>query len=681
MFTTMLEYVSTLFPFRAYEFVILLFSSLLSDVITRVLCGGSKEKEHSSKVLAFSLRCILYALLYVVAVLIAVFFYACARNQQTGADFISLFKSFAAYLLRQHMTALVIIPFFVALFSIITNQIKPWVIIPAMLIYLFMVILSAFLISTNRQETIPLEPELLAELKQTPFTFDTKFYDVEHFLMQANNGYPVEGMRLNTPGTSYDAYDLERYEYLLNLKLSQMGFEDIIECVRVFSGQGRFDEMAYLARAYELYQRNPRRYNSNSIGSMWFYKGRFEAADFYANAAEVFLGAREYYNAALSYYNLYLYNYEKELAGYALEYYLQSLDNNEEYAWEREQGRGYIKDNVQDLFKSLYLSGYYTDYIDLLRGFCKQFPEDVFLNAMCITYDITQGYLPDEGRSEVEYLLSRPESANCPKLLILEAYYGYRVGSSYADICNNAYSLQDERPDYFEPEDRMNLMWLLYESGEYIKAYMMALKQRESEEFKERAALIMVESYLQDSADLPEVDKKEMYVKLKERIEEMDPSRVDDVAARMKLSRLILAGRLGYSVSDGDIRKACESVFSGQNINSTLIYAMLDYWNENYAECVELCNKLLADYDGTDYSYHRLLFLKSDALIGMAKQAPDQNSMVILYGQAEAALLVIRNAVGNDYIQSLERLRDLYVSMPGRDEELQSVAQMITALN
>lgn len=71
---------------------------------------------------------------------------------------------------------------------------------------------------------------------------------------------------------------------------------------------------------------------------------------------------------------------------------------------------------------------------------------------------------------------------------------------------------------------------------------------------------------------------------------------------------------------------------------------------------------------------HRILFLKTDALLALAEEDPNYKEDYLT--QAKEAMEVVQNDVEDDYVNCLKRLRDIY-EMSGDDESRNEITERL----
>ncbi len=135
-------------------------------------------------------------------------------------------------------------------------------------------------------------------------------------------------------------------------------------------------------------------------------------------------------------------------------------------------------------------------------------PEDVFLSVLLLNDNYVSGKNTYSDEELVNNILAKEKYAHCPKLMILHALYNQ--GELPAE-CADIYELYLSHGEFFEPEDQVNLAWMLYKTEEYVKAYQIAVGMFDSTGEKEHSVLLRAESFLQNEVALSETDKETLY--------------------------------------------------------------------------------------------------------------------------------------------------------------------------
>jgi len=417
----------------------------------------------------------------------------------------------------------------------------------------------------------------------------------------------------------------------------------------------------WIERAYEFYLAGGSSYQ-NAVGRMWFYKGCYEDSDYYLKAAETFIDNGEYYNAALSYDVLYDENAKADYSHLALDYYIKAVSDDDSST------------KSISKFKDIICAVGLTDTMVYVRGMQALAPEDAFLCALVLNDNYATGKNTHSDEELTETILANVEYAYCPKLMILRALYNQ--GELPAE-CADIYELYTTHVDFFEPEDQINLAWMLYQSEEYVKAYQIAVGMFDSTEQKEHSVLLRAESFLQNEVALSETDKEVLYRDVTEAIDAGTAS--TESLQRLRLVQCILAGKLGLDPNFTNLSEICTSLFGEQSVTGMYIVASLDCREGKYDESIAMCNKILDQIEAPNYFYNSVLFLKADALMSRAKNAYQEERQT-QYEEAERILNTVRENIGNDYITCLQKLNELYKVMDNRDQELQEIADILTHL-
>lgn len=392
------------------------------------------------------------------------------------------------------------------------------------------------------------------------------------------------------------------------------------------------------------------------------------------------------------------------------------------------------KYHVENTYIETFKDGY-NPFSDYLKRICEFDIDSPLLMTFNMVNSVSDGTYVSQNALK-EYL-NINKYKNCPKLMILNNVYLFRAGMPFS--CEEIYELYKNHPEYFEEEDRVNLVWLLYESGEYIKTYTiskavmnpddestdnidgtseeaseeaMSTKDPQTseedekedqiditaEEFKYTMLLIRAESYLQDSESLSEVDQNTLYRDITNALEdfgfantELDNAEFnsdnekgnilieDPIVARLKLAQCILAGRIGIDISYKGLSNICEQLFNTDSETGLYIVASLLYQDGNYEQSVDICEKILSTAKTKNDFQSRVLLLEADAWISLAEKADVEQVRMDCYGNAETILSAVRKMAQNDYIASSQRLVKLYEAM-GREDEAYEVEKEMAEL-
>lgn len=142
---------------------------------------------------------------------------------------------------------------------------------------------------------------------------------------------------------------------------------------------------------------------------------------------------------------------------------------------------------------------------------------------------------------------------------------------------------------------------------------------------------------------------------------------------RFQLVSLLVAKKAGISIDVSEIASKSLSLFDGNEFNDIFIQASLAFEGHDYKRCNDLCGQMLElEVPGKDK--HRILFLKTDALLALAEEDPNYKEDYLT--QAKEAMEVVQNDVEDDYVNCLKRLRDIY-EMSGDDESRNEITERL----
>lgn len=622
----------------------------------------SRQNKDSDSFDIILLHLLISILVYIVLSVVAVAVYAFWRSRHGLSNFDAICDNLIGYYIKAHLGEFFLAPTLVYIATQVVRLKQGTRIIVSILLVVTL-IFSPFIISFEAPNKFPMETEILTELRSKNVPYEGRFFDITHFRQRIEDGYWI-GERANPePEMDYENAD---YEYYFEDNPSSLD-EYVDNCVYFRDKYDSENARFWLDKAYEFYLSGGES-SLNAVGRMWFYKGEYENSDYYITAAETFANNGEYYNVALSYENAYEQNSQEDsFALLSLEYYIKAVSIDDSPLKSLES----FKTVICSFGASNMMSPDY--YIKYVRDMHKIVPKDIFLSVLILNDDYAKGNYQYSDKELTDGILAKEEYANCPKLMILHTLCEEEIDSS----CESIYELLLTHEDFFEPEDKINLAWLLYQTGEYVKAYQIAAGMYDCIDETESIVLLRAESFLQNEVALSETDKETLYRDVSETIEQEDIS--IECLQRLKLVQCILAGKLGLDPNFTNLSEICTDLFGEQSITGMYIVASLDCREGLYSDTIELCNKILERIDSPNYFYNSVLFLKSDALMSCAKNVSREERQ-FYYEEAERILNTVKENIGNDYITCLQKLNELYKVMDNRDQELQEITEMLMHL-
>ena len=648
----------------AYNSIVGTLIILLSSLAATLLDSAINDRKHSKKQNntddkvnvgneLFSHLLISFVIYVVISVAI-VAFYALVRSIHGISSFLIIFENLIGYYIKKHAIEFFFVPIFAyALTQLMhINRRKKIAISIAISVLL---IFSPIVIQFDAPNRFPMESEILTELRSINIPYEGRLVNIAHFREKTDDGYWIEERLEPEPdgGESADEYFFEENPSTLT--------EYVNNCAYYFNNEDGENAAYWIEKAYEFYLAGGSA-SQNAIGRMWFYKGYYEDLDYYLKAAETFINDDEYYNAALSYLALYEENPKSDYLYPILECYIQAVSFDDSSI------------QSQRRFKDIVCNVELNDMMTYVKEMHDRIPEDVFLSALLLNDNYVSGKNTYSDEELVNNILAKEKYAHCPKLMILHALYNQ--GELPAE-CADIYELYLSHGEFFEPEDQVNLAWMLYKTEEYVKAYQIAVGMFDSTGEKEHSVLLRAESFLQNEVALSETDKETLYRDVSEVIDAGTAS--TESLQRLRLVQCILAGKLGLDPNFTNLSEICTSLFGEQSVTGMYIVASLNCREGMYDETIAMCNKILNQIEAPNYFYNSVLFLKADALMNCAKNS-SRDERQPLYEEAEHILNTVRENIGNDYITCLQKLNELYKVMDNRDQELQEIADILMHL-
>lgn len=117
------------------------------------------------------------------------------------------------------------------------------------------------------------------------------------------------------------------------------------------------------------------------------------------------------------------------------------------------QSNDYVVGLVENAYVNTFVDGYnpLQKNLDVL---CRNKVDSSLLQTLNIVNHVADGKYEDE--ETLKALLQENKYKSCPKLLILYNIHKFHLGQEYT--VEPLYQLYKEYPDYFEHEDRINLV-------------------------------------------------------------------------------------------------------------------------------------------------------------------------------------------------------------------------------
>lgn len=744
--TSMITQYYSYFLMVASALVAALLKDIAKDIIKGIIgkVDGNKkkdDKENSSNDTGTSLGgFVLYFLLYLVLCGSTVYIYAVVRADDLHDSVKVIYYNMLDRYFWSKLPSFIIVPAIVGIIKWVMNIRGTGVAYVIKIIVAFIaglsLVFSPYLVNPGMAADLPMEAEILTELRSMDFPYEDRIFNSEHLQELFSEGYwTTDNSKL--PGNGDSSGDGEQEEKQNSIKdISHMSFEELIDAIEYYGSVHDADNVViYLNAAYNRYQEQGenRINNWNAIGRMFYHMGMYFESAYYRNGVEAFLQDNEYENALYCYRELFaiLYdNYGPDDSD-TIDVARKMIGLLETIITEG-QSNDYVVSLIENAYVKTYIDGYNSlqENLDVL---CRNKVDSPLLQTLNIVNHVADGKYEDE--ETLEALLQENKYKNCPKVLILYDIYKFHLGQEYT--VEPLYQLYKEYPDYFEYEDRINLVWLLYESGEYIRTYEVSRELTEEiddeedsysdssdnngEEIDEVAddksmkyqmLLIKAESYLQDSQSLSGVDENKLYMDVTDALKELgvvgidseadlkemdslqdeandeDKKDVSDtennleiepiknpITARLRLVQCILAGRIGIDTSYKGLSEICEELFHTDSKTGLYIIASLSHQDGDEARTIALCNQITAMIDTKDSFQSRVLMLKADALIALAaKDEVSQDQKNSYYDEAENILINVREMAQNDYIASSQRLVKVYEAT-GRYDEAHAIEE------
>ena len=706
-----------------YSYILMTASSVVSSLLQDIARDSHKKqikRKHNRDTkkedvgTAVLIGIATFIILYVLICTLTVLVYAFIQGQRIGGSTMAVFESMWGYYIWSNLWGFIIIPgvvSFIKWLMKISLGSKVYAIkILVAVVSSVVLIASPFLTRAETISSFPMEEEILTELRTMDFPYEDRIFSIEHFSSMMSEGYwTADNPKPDTSNSNEN--NNSREETAPTKNIADMTFGELVDAADYYTSVGSyFNAVECLERAYEIYEARggDALGDWNSVGRMFYYMSQNDMGNYYEQGADAFLQDNEYRNALYCYRELIEVISGKEAKSEVARKMLSLWTN----IANSDENNAYVVGLIENAYVQTFDEGY-SPLSEELSAICENGIDSPLLQILNITNHVSEGNYEDGER--IVDLLQTDKYADCPKLQILSNVYRFHSGQEFS--CETLYELYRSYPDFFEEEDRINLVWLLYESGEYIKTYEVSANMKEkidesedtsedtednSETLEETISgdvlekcqmlLIRTESYLQDSEAFSGVDEVELYKDITETLSALgvddtgeeetesdnDEEKTDNntakqinnpIAARLRLSQCILAGRIGIDISYAGLSDICEELFKTDSKTGLYIVAALSYQDGVNNKTVELCNQILNMSDTQDDFQSRVLLLKADALISLASDAnASEEQKSAYYDEAEKVLLAVRDMARNDYVASSQRLANLYEVLGIYDE-------------
>lgn len=714
------------------EWMIILLSSLFSFACCTLIIGV--ENKHKRNWGSILLEAILFLFLTMLVCCIGIFVFALYQRCAIGSNVWKTTAKVIMYFYRERLVELIVIPLMVELLALLLRgQRQSQIIcgITACVSFLALLIVPKLM---TFQHTLPLtiEPSILHEVKRMPINWNAKISNIEDFLDRSETGYFIytEETTEDIDSTQTATTPPEDSSTVPEVvptepELEKLTFSELLDYIYEIVNDNKDKARIVLAQATKLFDTgNYDPNNAYDIGSYWFLRAYLEkdipcyetSIKYFEQTGSNYMVGQSYqfwgkdtensdmYSAAIDHFKLSFeedrtaacawrigdlfytlhYDYQQNTLEQAVEYYTSSVELSD-----NRRGHDDTLDNLRVIYSNLYSNGDYLELSTYLERLCEARQDNLFFNYLNIAGKLNDSTVKGNVIAVVDRLLSVERYNNSPKLLLTKAYMLYTdtdvAPSEYKNYRDRTFSVYGSNPEFFYAEDLINLAWLYYQDAEYVKAYNLAsevLKTDVPESMKSQALLLVAESYLCSDSVLTNITEDKLYKDVGEQVQVLvDSGRTEEsITLRLQICEGLLGYRLGVDDALPNLADYCKKLFGTESINSIYLVAFLKYADGSFVECVELCNQMLESYDVNDYSYHEILFLKAEALMGWADEVPSDEKGA-LYEETEEVLITVMSAVEDDYILSLEKLHALYKKMPDREAELQEVSDKLFGIN
>lgn len=638
-------------------------SEFLCSLVRQCICHRRRNGQIEAHNRFSLMEILLYVLLYGAFLMLAVFLQTLVQKTAYQVDSSNLFcKTFLA-LWEKNWTDMVLVPIVVTAARFIDDHLHQGVRLFIVVILIFALALPPLLVTHSSHHT-GLEPLLLSEFKRMPYPFVTRFYDPKGLAGFVKNGYA----RGDDGGEANSGQDEQ--DELPDIPMEDpegMDFLPLMRAARICAQLGETErQRIYVDAAYALYEKDRAvdeagNHAWHEIGLMWFYKGSLDdSAEFYARAGDVYESIEDYGNAVICYIPAYTLDPIDLFADKAIGAFIR--DNPED-----------VSNQYADFF--VQLQAWHTSRIPYMDEMRQRYPNNLAIQLVAIMRDIQEGSFTREDLEIARRFAADQKYSWCPKLTIIEAYWGIEDGVD----CEEIYDRYLNYEWIFEPEDKINLAWMLYMNGEYGKAYSViasATEKRDEDNWLvPDAYFLAAELCMQDS--MFDIDGSRLVEQIRG---EGDLSWYDENSRiRLNVAGVLLTNRFGVSVDYGSLADSLTSMFDGATFSERMILATADYECGHYQSCVMRCREMQAS-GIPEGNAHRLLFLKADALMAYANEVDERQERMELLQEAETDMNTVRAAVEDDYIECLKRLSNIYDYMGDRQDDKIKIEDILTAL-
>ena len=640
-----------------YQWIIMVTSSLVTDLIMntkavskntknvrRAEDGGASKDETKS----WLIRILKSSGLYLALLCLNIAVYV-GYDTYTWKEFRRYFKTVFVSNIAEQWFALVFIPISVFILSeVIRNKVGSWV-KGFVLFILAAFTVTAPLLTIYEPSRSKIEPMLLAHFQEMPYMFVTKMYAPGHYQKFCRDGYGD----FEQPGNEND--NNRREEKQPPESVDETDFDELVDAATYYIFRDKDMARDYLNKAYEIYQSvKEESLDDFHVGSMWYYMGVLDmVAEYYYNAGEVFERINQRENAIMSYD--YAYDLERKPS------YAEKALTMEYLSMEGQITQSEINHIASILLKA---QESYTSEIPHLDAFLQRFPDNLPIQTVGILRHIADGSIGKSDKDIVRAFLDSDRYRLCPKLLLIDAYYNLLENDAVS--ASALYNYYQRHSDYFEPEDIINLAWMLNMDGQTTKAYKLAAVGYSSTgiSYKVDAALpLLAELYLQIPEMFANVDSRQLVSDISSASEDLSNWYSESDNLRFSIMTLFLANKTGYKVDGMDIASMCRQLFTDDTVEGAMINAQLDYEDGEYQRCRAACDALLEDGRLETKEQHAIRFLKTDALVELAKRETDDELRLELYMEAKDELLIVQSDAEEDYLESLRRLKPIYTEL------------------
>lgn len=636
-----------------YQYIMMFTSSLAADLIMNSGKAAKKNKdkfrEEDSSISKdvwkyWMMRTLKLSGIYLALLILSTAVYA-------GCDTYTL-KAFGGYFLTvfasnftEQWMALVFIPVIVFLLSeTIRNRVTEWVKGFVLLALVVLTITAPFITEYEPSRT-EIGSMLLENFQKMPYMFVTKVYNPGHYQRFCRNGYG----NFEQPSSENNSNHQE--EEQPPEPVDETNFEKLMDAAAYYYGKDEAKARDYLSKAYEIYQSvKEESLDDYHVGIMWYYMGALDdVPEYYYNAGVVFERIGQRGNAIMSYDQAYDLDRKPSYAERALDMEYSNI--------EEQPGQSELNHLAGILLK---VQESYTSEIPHLDAFLRRFPDNLAIQTVGILRHIADGSISESDKETVRSFLDSDRYESCPKLLLIDAYYNLMDNTDVR--VSELYDYYQQNSGYFEPEDIVNLAWMLYMDDQTTRAYKLAAVGYSGTEisYKVDAALpLLAELYLKSPEIFENVDSRQLVNDISSASDDLSNWYSENDNLRFSISTLLLSKKAGYTVDGVSIASMCRQLFTEDTVEGALINAKLDYGEGEYQRCRTVCDTLLGNEGLDAKSLHEVRFLKADALVELAKRENDDDLRMELYLEAKDEMDIVRSDAEEDYLESLRRLKQI----------------------